>query len=150
MLLLAIGASLATPNAPPEHFQTCRNLQQPARTCERLKFQGALNCTAKEVRRTCARSCDACTRLMAPVQVGMLMDGALPIPANATPILLEIGSSDRNTMDVEILPRLPDAFLVTAEPLIEKYSRALGRRRESGKVRDCQSQLGRGQGSDLE
>ena len=79
---------------------------------------------------------------MAPVQVGMLMDGALPIPANATPILLEIGSSDRNTMDVEILPRLPDAFLVTAEPLIEKYSRALGRRRESRRVMDSLEPLG--------
>ena len=87
---------------------------------------------------------------MAPMQVGMLLDGALPIPVDATPILLEIGSSDRNTMDVEVLPKIPNAFLVTAEPLIEKYSRALGRRRESGKVRDCQSQLGRGQGSDLE
>ena len=122
MLALAVGTSAAD----MEHLQTCRNLLQPASTCERMKRQGTLNCTAK-VRRTCARSCDACTRLMAPMQVGMLLDGALPIPVDATPILLEIGSSDRNTMDVEVLPKIPNAFLVTAEPLIEKYSRALGR-----------------------
>jgi hypothetical protein len=42
--------------------------------------------------------------------------------------VLEVGASNRNTVDVELLPRWSDAFLVTAEPLLDKVARALGRR----------------------
>ena len=139
MLLLLQGCTLfAIP--PEDHLNSCRDLQ-PSQ-CTHLKSSGDLNCAEKGWRRTCAKSCGACTRLIAPMQVGLLIDGVLPIPENFTSILLEIGSSDRNTMDVDMLPRMQDAFLVTAEPLIEKYSRALGRRRESRKVRDALEPLG--------
>ena len=56
--------------------------------------------------------------------------GTLPIPPSAWPVVLEVGASDRNTMREEFLGRLPAAsraFLVTAEPLIEKYARGLAK-----------------------
>ena len=48
------------------------------------------------------------------------------IPKNLS-VVLEIGASDRDTMDVELLPRRPYSFLITAEPVIDKYARALAR-----------------------
>ena len=39
----------------------------------------------------------------------------LPVPPGAD-LLLEIGASDRNTLDTELLPQLPKAFLVSFEP----------------------------------
>lgn len=75
--------------------------------------------------------------LVVPVQVGNLQGGVLAaIPPGAAPLLLEIGSSDRNTMDVEELPKLKNGFLVTAEPLLDKYARAIGRRAPADQVRD--------------
>jgi FkbM family methyltransferase len=55
---------------------------------------------------------------------------------------VEIGTSDRDTLDVELLPRLPSAFLVSFEPLIDKYARALARRKPSDKVKDGWEPLG--------
>lgn len=132
------------PQAPAEHLQTCRDLLMPLNTCHKYIKNGTLSCTTDTyARRNCARSCNTCTRLMAPIQVGMLVDGVLPIPDNnITSVILEIGSSDRNTMDMEVLNKLPNTFLVTAEPLVEKYARALGRRRDSNTVRDALEPLG--------
>ena len=58
-------------------------------------------------------------------------------------MLLEIGSSDRNTLDVELLQQLPDAFLLTLEPLIDKYARALTRRKPQESVVDTLEPLGK-------
>jgi len=57
-------------------------------------------------------------------------DRHLAIPEDAFPIVLEIGSSDRDTMDVNFLPLWTSAFLVTCEPLIDKYAKALVRNPE--------------------
>ena len=127
---------------PPEHLQTCRNLLMPSSACERLQRAGALDCSQTRYRRSCAKVCGTCERLVVKMQVGLLMDGVLPIPENASSVLVEIGSSDRNTMDKEVLPKMPEAFLVTAEPLIEKYARALGRRRDRKEVIDSLEPLG--------
>ena len=56
--------------------------------------------------------------------------------------VIEVGASDRNTADVELLPRWSDAFLVTAEPLLDKVSRALVRRAPSNRVLDGYEPLG--------
>jgi len=79
-----------------------------------------------------------------PVNVGYLVDGELPIPDGSSPLLLEIGASDRNTMDVEVLPRrgFEQAFLVTAEPLIDKYARGLTRSRRADKSEDRAEPMG--------
>jgi FkbM family methyltransferase len=75
--------------------------------------------------------------LFARTQLVQLIDGLLPIPKDASEIVLEIGTSDRNTMDVEYLPRAgKGAFLVAFEPLLDKYARALSRNKGySGDVR---------------
>ena len=56
--------------------------------------------------------------------------------------VFEVGASDRNTADVELLPRWSDAFLVTAEPLLDKVSRALVRRVPAHKAIDGYEPLG--------
>jgi hypothetical protein len=100
-------------------------------------------CDNAEAQRYCARTCGTCAPLIAPVQLSVLHGGFLPIPESASHVFVEIGSSDRNTMDVEVLPRLPSAYLVTAEPLIEKYARALNRRADASTVADATEPLGR-------
>eukprot|EP00308_Calcidiscus_leptoporus_P009107 CAMPEP_0119359250 /NCGR_PEP_ID=MMETSP1334-20130426/7183_1 /TAXON_ID=127549 /ORGANISM="Calcidiscus leptoporus, Strain RCC1130" /LENGTH=475 /DNA_ID=CAMNT_0007373889 /DNA_START=26 /DNA_END=1454 /DNA_ORIENTATION=- len=75
--------------------------------------------------------------LVIPVHVAHLRGGRLAaIPIDAAPLLLEIGSSDRNTADVELLPVLESSFLVTAEPLLDKYARAIGRRTTADQARE--------------
>ena len=50
------------------------------------------------------------------------------IPHGADPLVIEIGVSDRNPLDKELLPNLPkSAFLVSCEPLVDKYARGLAR-----------------------
>ena len=61
--------------------------------------------------------------------VATLVNGVLPIPSELQTVVMEIGASDRNTLDVEYLPQDKGAFLVTAEPIIDKYARALARQR---------------------
>jgi len=100
-------------------------------------------CSSADALRYCARMCGTCIPLVAPVQLAVLHGGFLPIPESASHIFVEIGASDRNTMDVEVLPRLKSAYLVTAEPLLEKYARALGRRANAGSVKDTTEPLGR-------
>ena len=56
--------------------------------------------------------------------------------------VIEVGASDRNTADVELLPRWSDAFLVTVEPLLDKVARALGRRAPAHRVLDGHEPLG--------
>lgn len=76
--------------------------------------------------------------LVLPMHVAHLRrNGTLAdVPTSAFPLVLEIGASDRNTLDVELLPKLAtSAFLVTCEPLVDKYARGLARdRRGSGDI----------------
>ena len=65
--------------------------------------------------------------LFARVQIAPLVEGRLPIPANATHVMMEIGCSDVRTMDVSALPREPKGFLVSFEPLLDKYAILLAR-----------------------
>lgn len=119
------------------HLNICRDVHG-TKACEAQKEQ----CHLKKMRRFCARTCKTCTPLIAPVQTAWLMDGELPIPESADYIFVEVGASDRNTVDEELLPRFPNAFLVTAEPLIEKYARGVGRRRPANTVQDLLEPLG--------
>ena len=64
--------------------------------------------------------------LFATVQVAQLPNGRLTIPPNKT-LAIEIGTSDRNTLDTELLPGRRDWFLVSLEPLSDKYARGLAR-----------------------
>ena len=73
--------------------------------------------------------------LTIPLHVASLHDnGTLrAIPYDAGPLVIEIGVSDRNTADRDLLPMLPSsAFLVSCEPLIDKYARGLARLEHRG------------------
>ena len=67
--------------------------------------------------------------IFARIHVAALKDGRLIIPANLS-VLLEIGVSDRSTLDQQLLEKGKEAskyFLVSAEPLLDKYARGLSR-----------------------
>ena len=53
-------------------------------------------------------------------------DGSLDIPNDAR-IVLEIGANSRNTLDRELLHLVPQAFLLSFEPLLDKYATLLSR-----------------------
>jgi len=80
-----------------------------------------------------------------PVHVAdLLLDGSFAaLAAWRGPVFVEIGASDRNTMDVEMLPIVPDAFLITAEPLVDKWARGIGRRVKANSVQDSYEPLSR-------
>ena len=71
-------------------------------------------------------------RLAVPLHVADLgADGTLAAIPPAGPLLMEIGVSDRNTLAKELLPLLPtDSFLLSFEPLLEKFARGIAGRRE--------------------
>jgi hypothetical protein len=54
-------------------------------------------------------------------------NGTLAIPAGTREILIEVGANTRNTADVELLPARPHAFLITFEPILDKYGTLLSR-----------------------
>ena len=83
------------------------------------------------------------TPLIVPLHVANTINGELADLPPEGDILIEIGSSDRNTADVELLPRIPTAFLISAEPLLDKYARAVGRRAPASEVRDATEPLSR-------
>ena len=64
--------------------------------------------------------------LFATVQIAQLPNGRLVIPPNMT-LAIEIGTSDRNTLDTELLPKNKNWFLLSLEPLSDKYARGLAR-----------------------
>lgn len=123
--------------AQPQPDITCRDSPKSRHVCTRRP-----NCSESSVRQACPQSCGLCSPLVVPVHVATLVDGRLPIPAEAGRVLLEIGSSDRDTLDVDLLPTMPDAFLVTFEPLVDKYARALGRREDAARAVDGYEPLG--------
>ena len=67
------------------------------------------------------------TSIFATLEVAKLVNGKLQIPRGTTLVAIEIGLSDRDVMDKRWLPAHPHAFLVSCEPLLDKYARALAR-----------------------
>ena len=66
-------------------------------------------------------------KLQAWVHVAQLRDdGTLDIP-NQAQIVVEIGANTRNTLDRELLPIAPSTFLLTFEPLLDKFASLMAR-----------------------
>ena len=71
--------------------------------------------------------------LFATLHVAHLRDGAIDVPGGTRRILIEIGCSDRDTMDIDELDKndrnasLNDSFLISFEPLLDKYATLLAR-----------------------
>lgn len=53
--------------------------------------------------------------------------GAIPMPKSTSQVFLEIGCSDTNTLDEDILDREPSAFLLSFEPMLDKWAVLAGR-----------------------
>ena len=66
-------------------------------------------------------------------------NGTLQLPENVTDIMIEIGANSRNTMDIEVLPKRATSFLITFEPILDKYATLLSRNSRA----DTKSILGR-------
>lgn len=131
------------PVVPPRpHLMRCWDMEGLDVTCKAGLRDVNEFCKRPDAMRACALTCDTCTALTVPINVAFLHGGVLPIPANYSTLIFEIGASDRNTADLEILPRLPNAFVVTAEPLLDKYARALGRRRPATEIIEILEPLG--------
>ena len=103
------------PPSPPD--LSCRDTSRSPGKCRAARLS---NCTVPHTRAVCAKSCGLCSALVVPVQVATLIDGRLPIPQAADKVFVEVGSSDRNTLDLELLPDHARAFLVSLEPLVDK------------------------------
>lgn len=69
--------------------------------------------------------------LFAVMQVATFANETLTIPPNMS-LVIEIGTSDRNTLDVELLPQPADRWLLSLEPLSDKYARGLARNGQGG------------------
>lgn len=69
------------------------------------------------------------TALYHTAQVANLQDGMLRVPTdeNITELVIEIGCSDLHTLDDELLPSAPNAFLISFEPMLDKYAVLLAR-----------------------
>lgn len=85
--------------------------------------------------------------LVAHLQIASLIDDALAVrmDPNTTHTYLEVGCSDVETLDRDVLNRDPTAFLVSLEPLLEKYAVLLARGDQMyhGSKRNMASPLGR-------
>ena len=68
------------------------------------------------------------TAIFGTLQLAALEDGVLPIPSNFS-VAIEIGASDRNTLDAELLSTNREYFVLALEPLVDKYARGLSRSR---------------------
>eukprot|EP00900_Chrysochromulina_parva_P006722 jgi/Chrpa1/16050/Chrysochromulina_OHIO_Genome00006609-RA len=66
-------------------------------------------------------------------------EGAIVVPPGTRRILFEIGCSDRDTMDEAELAKYNDSFLISFEPLLDKYARLL----ERGNIRYNRQQVDR-------
>lgn len=67
--------------------------------------------------------------LFATTQVAVLDNGHIRLPssANVTRLAVEIGCSDLHTLDEEMLPFDPETFLISFEPVLDKYAVLLAR-----------------------
>lgn len=54
-------------------------------------------------------------------------DGFLKIPPAFKKVAIEVGANDRDTMDTEYLPSNTDTFLITFEPILDKYATLMAR-----------------------
>lgn len=81
--------------------------------------------------------------VFARVQIASLRKGRMVLPQNTSAIAIEIGTSDRDTLSTELLPlpRMQNLFLISCEPLVDKYSRLLARLQGSNQF-DAFQQLG--------
>lgn len=80
--------------------------------------------------------------LIAGVQIAVVDDsGALLVPKSAKYALVEIGTSDRDTLDEKLDTTHRDAFLLSVEPLLDKYSVLISRSSDRG-PRDRASPVG--------
>ena len=57
----------------------------------------------------------------------LLANGSLALPARTSEVIIEIGANSRNTMDVDVLPNRTITFLLTFEPILDKYAALLAR-----------------------
>jgi len=82
--------------------------------------------------------------LLLTVQAATLRNRVLVVPENTTDVILEIGCSDRNTADDEVLPTSKHSFLLAFEPLLDKYALLLakGTHRYHGGAKDRAVPLG--------
>ena len=73
--------------------------------------------------------------LLATVQIATLDEhNAIEIPNSTQHVFIEVGCSDLETLDHQLLPKDPSAFLLSFEPLLDKYSilAARGNRQYNG------------------
>ena len=84
------------------------------------------------------------TSLIASIQLTALDGGHFIVPNATRYVALEIGCSDRETMDELWLPKHADGFLVSFEPALDKYAVLLARgtEREHKRTRDRSVRLG--------
>ena len=83
--------------------------------------------------------------LFASVQVAQLSaSGSVRMPHGTKRVFIEIGCSDWGTLDEEALPLDPEAFLLSFEPLLDKYAvlAARGATRYHGRSHDLAVPLG--------
>ena len=64
--------------------------------------------------------------LKATLHVAHLTNGSIPMPASTENVIMEIGCSDMFTLDEHLLPHDTN-FLISFEPLLEKYAVLLAR-----------------------
>ena len=79
-------------------------------------------------------------RLFADAHVAQLKGTVLAMPPGTDHVVMEIGCSDTNTLDENLLPKDPKAFLVSLEPLLDKYSVLVSRMK--GRHKDDAQLLG--------
>ena len=60
-------------------------------------------------------------------QVASLVDGHLRVPNSTRELLVEIGCSDFNTLDETLLDKRQGAYLISFEPMMDKYAVLLSR-----------------------
>ena len=66
------------------------------------------------------------TSITARTQVAVLERGQLIVPHGTRYVLVEAGCSDMDTLLQDLLPLHPDAFSVSFEPMLDKYSYLVG------------------------
>ena len=69
--------------------------------------------------------------LSVPLHILQMPGGRLPVPNRTKEILVEIGTNSFDTWDTQVLPRRPGAFLVSFEPLVDKWALMLSRNARS-------------------
>ncbi len=66
--------------------------------------------------------------LFATVEIAKIdNNGSIRMPPDVRDVVIEIGCSDRNTLDDEHLPFRPSSFLISFEPLVDKYASLLAK-----------------------